>query len=316
MRILITGITGFAGSHLAEALADDATNHIAGVSRRCTWPIGHQPKHDNIQLHQADLSNIDQITPILRSVEPDHIYHLAGFASVGQSLHNPQQAWTDNFNATRNLYDAVGAWGGTPRIVFVGSGLIYGEPQSEQHVFTEDSILRPSNPYATSKAAADLLSYQYTCHPQLSIIRARPFNHIGPRQSPEFALASFARQIVAIERGEQTPILNTGNLAPIRDVTDVRDVVQAYITLMHEGVVGEAYNIASEATYSMADMLNVLLQHTTVTVDIRRQEHLLRAQEVLCVRASAEKLRQSFGWQPRVTLAQSLRDVLDYWRSA
>jgi GDP-4-dehydro-6-deoxy-D-mannose reductase len=175
-------------------------------------------------------------------------------------------------------------------------------------------LLRPDNPYAASKAAADLLSYQYTRHPGLDIVRVRPFNHIGPRQSPQFAVPSFARQLVAIERGRQSPVLETGNLQPCRDLTDVRDIAAAYMLLMERGRGGEAYNVGSGQTHSMQSVLDRLLALSGVSVEVRSKASLIRTTDTAVVRADAGKLRRETGWQPRFTLDQTLRDVLAYWR--
>src|SRR5262249_41671411 len=150
------------------------------------------------------------------------------YAQVGRSFHETDAAWAGNLDATRNLLEAVQAWGGSPRIVLVGSGLVYGGGESSDQDSDEQTLLRPDSPYAASKAAADLLGYQIGRSSGLQIIRARPFNHIGPRQSVEFAVAHFARQITEIECGRRPPIVETGDLRPRRDLTDVRDIVQGY----------------------------------------------------------------------------------------
>src|SRR5262249_44383000 len=147
--------------------------------------------------------------------------------------------------ATRTLYDAVLRWGGRPRILAVSSGLIYGEPCGTDKVLDEESVLRPCSPYAASKAAADLASYQYAVSDKLDIIRARPFNHFGPRQAPDFAVANFSRQVAEILRGTRPPVLEIGDLSAERDLTDVRDIARAYLLLMEHGRRAEAYNIAS-----------------------------------------------------------------------
>src|SRR5262249_24193542 len=152
---------------------------------------------------------------------------------------------------TRRLYDAVCRWGGRPRILFIGSGLIYGSAVGSDRPPDESALLQPRSPYAASKAAADLVSYQVYCAPGLDVVRARPFNHVGPRQDPEFAVAHFARQVVAVERGRQPPVLATGDLRPLRDLTDVRDTVAAYLLLLEKGRPGEAYNVASGQGYTM-----------------------------------------------------------------
>ncbi|MGH7169673.1 MAG: GDP-mannose 4,6-dehydratase, partial [Gemmataceae bacterium] len=193
-------------------------------------------------------------------------------------------------------------------------GLVYGESGTSKAGCTESDPLRPDNPYAASKAAADLASYQYTRSAGLDIVRVRPFNHIGPRQSPHFAVSSFARQLAAIERGRQTPILETGNLQPRRDLTDVRDVVAAYVLLMERGRSGEAYNVGSGQSYAMQTVLDRLIALTGVAVEVRQKTNLLRATDAVNVQANAGKLRRETGWSPRFGLDQTLTDILAYWR--
>lgn len=316
MRILITGITGFAGSFLTEALLKKQGVVLFGVSREGEWPHYLTHLNSQVKLYKGDLCERDSLISLVREIAPQQIYHLAGHADVGESFRQPEQAWHDNFTATQTLYDVIGECGGNPRILYVGSGLVYGEPRLAEQRFDEDSPLYPPHPYGCSKAAADLLSYQYSRFPGLNIIRARPFNHIGPRQSPKYAIAHFAKQIAAIEKGLQEPVVATGNLAAQRDLTDVRDVAEAYIALMNLGQSGEAYNIASEAVYSMDEILHRLLSLARVRVEIRQKDNLTRAAEPITTRVSTAKIRQATGWRPGYSLEQTLADTLNYWRDS
>jgi GDP-4-dehydro-6-deoxy-D-mannose reductase len=315
-RVLITGITGFAGGHLAEALLGRGAAAVTGVSRRGQWPAEWQHLAGRVALRACDLCDRGAVEAVLRDVRPDRVYHLAGYAHVGQSLHEPDAAWAGNLTATRNLYDAVVRWGGRPRILFVGSGLIYGDPESPEQAYDERCLPRPTTPYSASKAAADLVSYQVTRAPGLDVVRARPFNHVGPRQSPKFAVAHFAEQLAAAERGRQPPTLETGSLSPRRDLTDVRDTVQAYILLMEHGRTGEAYNVGTGQTLSMREVLDRLLALSSVKVEVRQRSGLVRKTETPAVRADAGKVRRETGWAPRLTLEQTLADMLAYWRQA
>ena len=312
MRILVTGITGFAGGHLAEALLARGAVELFGFSRRADWPRECRHLAGRVRLRGVDLSNAADVEAALREVQPDQVYHLAGYAHVGKSLDEPEAAWTGNLSATRRLYDAILRCGARPRILYVGSGMIYGDAEQAHD---ERAELRPASPYAASKAAADLASFQYARSAGLDIVRARPFNHIGPRQSPQFAVANFARQIAAIEQGRQPPILETGNLATQRDLTDVRDIVHAYLLLMERGQTGEAYNVGSGDLYLMQDVLDRLLAQSEVKVEVRPSAGLVRATETKAARADARRLRRETGWAPRFTLDQTLADILAYWRS-
>jgi GDP-4-dehydro-6-deoxy-D-mannose reductase len=314
MRILVTGVTGFAGGHLAEALLAQGGHRVVGVARRPVWPGPWSHLADQVELHECDVGVCSALEKILRAVQPERIFHLAGYPHVGRSFHEPEAAWQGNLTATRSLYDAVTHWGGRLRILFVGSGLVYGESAASAEGCRETDLLLPDNPYAASKAAADLVSYQYTRYPGLDIVRARPFNHIGPHQSPQFAVSSFARQLVAIERGQQTPVLETGNLQPRRDLTDVRDVVAAYMLLMEQGRTGDVYNVGSGQSYAMQTVLERLIALSGIAVEVRQQADLLRATDTSFVRANAGKLRRETGWSPRFNLDQTLTDLLSYWR--
>lgn len=316
MRILVTGITGFVGGHLAEALLARPSVELFGVSRRAQWPTEWRQLAGRVHLLAGDLGDGPGVEALLRDVRPEQVYHLAGYAHVGQSFQEADAAWAGNLTATRSLYEAVIRWEGKPRILFVGSGMIYGDADTAEQAQNEDTPLRPTSPYAASKAAADLASYQYSRAPGLDIVRARPFNHIGPRQSPQFAVASFARQVAAIERGRQAPVLETGNLSPRRDLTDVRDVVTAYLLLMEHGRTGEAYNIGTGTTHAMQDVLDRLLARSRVPIEVRQRPDLVRATETKSVRADAGRLRRETGWEPRYSLDQTLADTLEYWRES
>src|SRR6516162_4414498 len=174
MRILVTGVTGFVGSHLADALVAGGGVEVFGVSRQADWPLGADHLAQQVEMHVLDLCDRPGIEAVLRKVRPERIYHLAGYPHVGQSIKEPEAAWTGNLQATRSLYDAILRWGGKPRILFVGSGLIYGDPETPGQAFNERSPLRPTTPYGVSKAAADLVSFQYTRTGRLEIVRARP----------------------------------------------------------------------------------------------------------------------------------------------
>jgi GDP-4-dehydro-6-deoxy-D-mannose reductase len=251
---------------------------------------------------------------LLHERRPEQIYHLAGYADAGQSFQEPDAAWEGNLTATRSLYDAIRQWGAKPRILFISTGAVYGEPIDPEQAFDESSVLRPNSPYAASKAAADLLSYQYARAYDLAIVRARPFNHVGPGQSPRFALAHFAWQIAKIERGHAEPRLHVGNLWPERDYTDVRDIVYAYLLLMEKGRAGETYNIGSGVTRTMRAFLDQLLALSRVPIAVVADPNLARKVETAKVRVNADCLRRTTGWAPRIAVERTLADMLDYCR--
>jgi GDP-4-dehydro-6-deoxy-D-mannose reductase len=312
-RNLITGVTGFAGCYLADALLAHGES-VIGMSRRAVWPGGWSRLAPHIDLRSGDLCDSAAVEAILRETRPQRIYHLAGYARLGESSREPEAAWSGNLAATRQLCEAVIRWGERPRILFVGSGAIYGNPDNPEAPRDEECPLRPDTPYAASKAAADLACYQYTCAPGLDIVRARPFNHVGPLQSADYALPNFARQLAAIERGEVPAVLHTGNLDALRDLTDVRDMVQAYRLLMERGRRGEAYNIGTGQTWSMQSVLERMVSLVAQRVEIRRKAELFRPNEQSVVRVDAGKIRRETGWKPVYSLDQTLADTLAAWR--
>jgi GDP-4-dehydro-6-deoxy-D-mannose reductase len=316
MRILVTGMTGFAGGHLTEALLAKGGAELIGLSRNGKWPGEWRHLASQTTLRACDLADRARLEELLRQIQPEQIFHLAGYAHVGRSFQEPDAAWDGNLTATRSLFETVGHWGARPRILFVGSGLIYGDSPSVDQALDEQCPLRPTSPYSASKAAADLVSFQCGHTFGLPVVGVRPFNHIGPRQAPDFAISHFARQVAAIRLGRQLPVMETGNLSPRRDLTDVRDMVQAYLALMDRGQAGEAYNIGTGQTRSMGEVLDRMLQIAKVSVEIRQRADLVRAREVAAVRADATKIRQATGWEPSHTLDQTLADTIDYWQTA
>lgn len=311
MRILITGVTGFVGGHLAEAVLARPDAEVHGLGRHAVWPQEWSHLAPKVALTALDLFASPDLASYMGDLRPNWIFHLAGYAHVGRSFQEPAEAWKNNLEATRRLYDAVTASGVKPRILHVSSGMVYGEVEG---ACSEREPLRPDSPYAASKAAADLAAYQYTRHPGLDIVRVRPFNHIGPRQSPQYAVPRFSSQIAAIERGEQPPIVETGDLSAYRDLTDVRDMVDAYIRLLDHGQPGEVFNAGSGSIIMMQDVLDRLLKMSHAQVEVRRRADALRPTEARATCANASLLRHRTGWTPRFSIDQTLKDILNYWR--
>lgn len=314
MRILITGITGFVGGHLTEALRSEGGHSLVGASRQATWgPVwGHL--NGAAELHSLDLLDTAAVEALIRDVTPEWVFHLAGYANTGKSFHEPDRCWADNLNATRSLYDAIVRSGVRPRIVFVSSGLVYGDPDHRDQALDEQAVLKPASPYAASKAAADLLSYQYTRSPGLDIMRVRLFNQIGPRQSSDYAIANFARQIAAVEAGKLPPVIQTGDLSAHRDLTDVRDMVSAFRLLIERGARGEVYNAGRGRTWRIGEVLDQLVALARTKVEVRQTIEPGRKADTAITRADTTKLREATNWQPGYELDRTLTDVLNYWR--
>jgi GDP-4-dehydro-6-deoxy-D-mannose reductase len=310
MRCLITGISGFAGRHLTAHLL--ALGHdVTGIARFTSDLTGL-----DVPIAQINQPiEASALAKILNDVQPQWVFHLAGFASPAQSLRHPHVAWQTNLGYTQALYDALQATGLRPRVLYVSSGLIYGDPPTPEHYFREADELHPATPYAASKAAADLLSYQQTRNPGLDIVRVRPFNHIGPGHSAEYAAANFAKQIAAIQLGHAPPIIRTGDLSHARDLTDVRDVVQAYVRLLEVGVTGEAYNVASGTTITMRELVQRLIALAGLHVEVHEQPDPMRRSDTACSKANITKVRDTTGWTPRIALERTLADLLVDWQA-
>lgn len=315
MRILITGSTGFVGGHLVEHLVAAGGHALVGLSRRGAWPAALAHLAPHVQLLAADLLDAGGTERTVRATQPEWVIHLAGYANTGGSFRDPDRAWAENLTATRTLYDAIARSGLKPRVLFVSTGLIYGEPDRPDAACDESTTLKPASPYAASKAAADLVSYQYSRSHGFDVLRVRLFNQIGPRQGADFAVPNFARQIAAAEAGKQSPVVETGDLSAKRDITDVRDIVAAFPLLLQKGTSGEAYNAARGDSYRIQDLLDRLVSMARVPIQVKQTIEPGRKADTAVTRADATKLRTATGWAPRIPLDRSLADILDHWRA-
>ncbi len=307
MRVLITGASGFAGCHLVRHLTrvqPDA--QLYGTFFSAVPP---QVLADERYV-QLDLCDYDAVLHLLQQVQPDVIYNLAGQASAKRSFERPWHTLETNLRIQFNVLQACVDVGVAARIIAVTSSEIYGANMQDTRPLTEDRALRPTSPYSLSKSAQDLMSLQYHLAYKLPIVRARPFNHIGPRQSASFVAPDFALQIARIEAGISAPVMQVGNLSAKRDFTDVRDVVRAYQLLAEHGEPGEAYNVASNQMHSIQELLDTLLSLTPAKIDVQVDAAKLRPVDVPYVRGDYTRLQQATGWQPQISLRQSLADLL------
>ena len=314
MRVLVTGVTGFVGGHLAELLAAEGGHTLYGLSRSGAWPAGLAHLAGQVELHAADVLDAAALDRVLAAARPDWVFHLAGYANTGKSFKEPDACWRDNLGGTQALYGAIRRSGLAPRVVFASTGLVYGDPDPPGEPVPESAELRPASPYAASKAAADLLSYQAFKSDGLHVVRARPFTQTGPRQAADYAIANFARQIAAAERGDMAPVIRTGDLSARRDYLDVRDVVAAFRLLVERGAPGEAYNVGRGRAVRIADALGMLVASAKVPVEVVSQADPARAGDTAVTMADPRKLRAATGWEARRTLESTLADVLAAWR--
>ena len=260
-----------------------------------------------------DLLDGRALTSAVGEVRPEVVYHLAARAHVGQSWKEPARTLHDNVEMTRNVLEAVRVTAPDATVVAVASGEVYGPPASLP--VDESAPLRPQNPYAVSKASADLLAGFYADAHGLRVVRARSFNHAGPGQAPIYAIATFARQVAAgLEAGDDPIRVVTGNPDSKRDFTDVRDVVRAYRALAESGEPGEAYNVCSGTPASAADLIASLGEAAGRAIDHAVDPDLVRAHEVMELRGSHDKLTAATGWEPRIPLATTLADTVTWWR--
>jgi len=310
--ILVTGGTGFAGSHLAELLLQHQSGeiHITQFSSKDSVDI---PGFEHFKLHQVDLTNSDATVQLIQEVQPTQIYHLASFAYVGKSFEKGSSLLINNILLQHNLLEAVAHHAPQARVLVIGSAEEYGLSNKSEIPITEDHPFRPVNPYAVSKIAQDMLGFAYAQSYKLDIVRVRPFNHIGERQTGDFAVSAFAKQIVAIERGQQDVLL-VGNLEGVRDFTDVKDMVAAYKILMEKGERGDVYNVGSGVGIKMKTILDQLVSFALVPIQIAVDESRFRPLDITTIVANNDKITE-LGWQTTIPLQNSLQRVLDYWRS-
>jgi GDP-4-dehydro-6-deoxy-D-mannose reductase len=313
MKALITGIAGFAGSHLAELLLESG-DEVCG----CVFP-GESTRNldgfeSDLQLFTADIRDSDAVSTLVAGVKPDAIYHLAAIAFIPDSIADPRLTFETNLMGSMNLFEAAKKSVKGSRILFVGSADEYGVVREGELPVNEENPLRPANPYSVSKVSASMLAYQYGLSGQLDVVRVRPFNHTGPRQSPQFVCSDFARQIVEVEKKKRAADIQVGNLNPKRDFSDVRDVVRAYREIVRHGERCEVYNICSGTAVEIREILNMLVSASGQDVRIVERQNRVRKSEVKEIRGDFGKLERATGWKPSVPLQRTLEDLLEYWR--
>ena len=316
-KILITGATGFVGSHLIEYLigknndnefygtylSDDSLKNIDAVRNR-------------VSLTKLDLSNEKEVFELIDRIKPDIVFHLAAMASAADSFISPAKPIINNIHSQINILEGIKKSNLIDsKILVISSAEVYGDVDKNDLPIDENVSFRPTNPYAVSKLTQDFLGLQYFLSYNFKIIRVRPFNHIGPRQSPGFVVAAFAKKIVEIEKGKKNGVLTVGNLEAKRDFTDVRDMIKAYDLAVSKGAFGEVYNLGSGISYKISDILDKLLSLSKAKIKVEVDRSLFRPSDNPDLVCNATKFKKLTGWEPKIGIDVTLKDTLDYWRN-
>lgn len=329
MNVLITGITGFAGSHLADYILE----HHKGVKvygtiryRSRTENIEHL--RNSVEFIECDLTDYVAVKRAIELSKPSRVFHLAANSYVPDSWKMPDQVMTNNVISQVNLLEVIRSSSVCTklktRIQVAGSSEEYGLVKPNEVPIKESNVLRPLSVYAVSKLAQDFLGYQYYKSYGLRVVRTRAFNHTGPRRGELFVCSTFAKQIAEIEKqassihedwfGKKSPTIQVGNLDAVRDFTDVRDTVRAYWLVLEKGRAGEVYNIGSGRMITMKDMLDILLSLTNVPIVKTINVDRLRPSDVEVLVCDYSKLSAITGWTPEIEFKDTLEDLLNFWR--
>jgi GDP-4-dehydro-6-deoxy-D-mannose reductase len=313
LRALITGISGFVGSHLAEHLVQLGNWTIAGTM----YGGGEQNiahLRERLAIYQAELSALGTVQGIIEDSRPDVVFHLAAQPIPSLSRIDPWFTLENNIRLQVNVLQAITQVAPHAVTLVIGSSEEYGQVAEADLPLTEQAPLRPTSPYAVSKIAQDFLGLQYYLSHGVRAIRMRPFNHIGPRQRRGFVAPDFASQIAEIEAGRRPPVMSVGQLEVARDFSDVRDIVRGYVLAAERGTPGVVYNIGACEARTVRELLELLLTYATLRIEVRQDPQRLRPVDTPKIVADCSRLRNQTGWAPRIPFAQTVKDVLDDWR--
>ena len=296
LRVLITGVTGFAGSHLADYLLTRGDCELFGFQRWRSRTENIEHLRGRITMVECDLRDAFSTRDALGQIRPDYVFHLAAQSFVPTSWSAPTESLVTNVVGQLNLFEAIRKLGLRCRIQIACSSEEYGLVQPSELPIRETNALRPLSPYAVSKVAQDMLAYQYWMSWRLESVRTRGFNHEGPRRGPVFVASDFAKQIADIEKGVRAPVVNVGNLEATRDFTDVRDMVRAYWLALEKCEAGEAYNLCSGRGWTIRQVLDLLLGMTKAKIEVRQDPARLRPSDVPILVGDPSKFRAATGW--------------------
>lgn len=311
MKILITGLTGFVGSHMAEYCQSKGCE-VYGTTR---WRSDNQNiKHlDHLNLIECDLTDSNAVLSVIEKVKPDRIFHLAAQSYVHASWIEPMQTLDTNIRSELNILEAIRRIPNyDPLIQIAGSSEEYGN--AENMPITEDTPLLPVSPYGVSKVTQDLLARQYFKSYGIRTIVTRAFNHTGRRRGEVFVCSNFAKQVAQIEKGLAKPVILHGNLTAQRDFTDVRDMVHAYWLALEKGEPGEVYNICSGKAIKVKSILQKLISFSNVKIELKEDPERMRPSDLEVLLGNCDKFKKVTGWEPQYNISDTLKDILDYWR--
>lgn len=308
-KALIIGGAGFVGGYLIHQLKD-----IDGYQVSVTKMPHEKIPGEGFQVYDLNILDREAVDALLAEVHPDYIFHLAAQSSVYLSWKNPGLTIDVNIKGSVNVMDAVRALDYKPRVLLIGSGEEYGHIEPGETPIAETNIVRPGNIYAATKVCQNLIGKIYTDAYDMQMMSVRAFNHIGPNQAPMFVVADFCKQVAEIENGLQESVIRVGNLSAKRDFTDVRDVVRAYSLLMKKGQPGETYNVGSGHAVEIRHILEQVLALTQTDIRVEVDPAKLRPVDVPIIEADTAKLRECTGWERKISLEQTLKETLDYWR--
>ena len=315
MKVLITGMTGMTGSHLAEYLLQRRDGEIHATIRWRSNKENIALFENKVQLHECDLKDPYAVLRLLDKIKPQWIFHLASQSSVATSWNTPRETLMNNITAELNIFEAIRQLKVLDtRVLIAGSSEEYGLVHAHELPVNETTPLRPLSPYGVSKVTQDRLAFQYHKSFGLDVVITRAFNQTGPRQADVFVISNFARQIVEIEAGLNEPIINVGDLTIKRDFTDIRDVVRAYVLALEKCEAGSVYNIGSGRAVSIKQILDRLLGMSKLIIQVKKDSTRVRPSEVPELICNAARFRRKTGWRPEVSLEKSLFDLLEYWR--
>jgi GDP-4-dehydro-6-deoxy-D-mannose reductase len=314
-RVLVTGVTGFAGSHLVDFMLERGDCEIYGIRRWRSRTENIEHFKDKITLLECDLRDASSTRDVLEKVRPDFVFHLAAQSFVPTSWSAPAESLTTNVLGQLHIYEAVRRLGVKCRIQIACSSEEYGLVHEDELPIKETNPLRPLSPYAVSKVGQDMLAYQYWMSWKVDSVRTRGFNHEGPRRGPVFVASDFAKQIADIEKGRRQPVLCVGNLEAKRDFTDVRDIVRGYWLALEKCEPGEVYNLCSGKAWKIRDVLDHLLGLSKTKIEVRQDPARLRPSDVPVLLGDHSKFTKATGWKPTIPFEQTLSDMLDYWRA-